>query len=62
MILETVENPFIVKLHYAFQSEHKLYFVVDYVGGGELFYHIRRNKKFNEEITRFYAAEILLAI
>jgi serine/threonine protein kinase len=35
---------------------------VDYVGGGELFYHIRRNKTFDEEIARFYAAEVVLAV
>lgn len=46
-ILEKIESPFIVKLHYAFQTEAKLYFVMDFCNGGELFYHLRTNKKFN---------------
>jgi serum/glucocorticoid-regulated kinase 2 len=36
--------------------------VVDYMPGGELFYHLRKVQKFNEEVARFYAAEILLGI
>ena len=41
-ILASVESPFIVHLHYAFQTEEKLYFVVDMLNGGELFYHLRK--------------------
>lgn len=61
-ILEKINNPFIVKLHYAFQTPDKLYFVLDFVNGGELFSHLRRDRKFTEERARFYAAEIILAI
>lgn len=61
-ILEEINSPFIVNLHYAFQSEERLYFVLDFLNGGELFYHLRRNRMFSEERARFYAAEILLAI
>jgi len=42
LILEKIESPFIVKLHYAFQTPEKLYFVIDFLNGGELFYHLRR--------------------
>lgn len=41
-ILASVESAFIVHLHYAFQTEEKLYFVVDMLNGGELFYHLRK--------------------
>lgn len=61
-ILGTINHPFIVKLHYAFQTEAKLFFVLDYAAGGELFYHLSRMKKFTEPMTRFYAAEIALAL
>lgn len=61
-ILEKISNPFIVKLHYAFQTPDKLYFVLDFVNGGELFSHLRRDKKFTESRARFYAAEIVLAL
>ena len=42
MILEKLTHPFIVKLHYAFQTPEKLYFVIDFLNGGELFYHLRK--------------------
>lgn len=48
-ILELMEFPFIIKLKYAFQNEHKLYLVTDYCPGGELFFHIQRVERFNEE-------------
>lgn len=57
-----VRSPFIVKLHYAFQTPDKLYFVVDFLNGGELYYHLRKKVKFNEKMARFYIAEILLAL
>ena len=41
-ILEKIDSPFIVKLHYAFQTEAKLYFVMDFLNGGELFFHLRK--------------------
>jgi serine/threonine protein kinase len=61
-ILGTLNHPFIVKLHYAFQTEEKLYFVLDYAAGGELFFHLSRLKKFPENATKFYSAEITLAL
>jgi serine/threonine protein kinase len=51
-----------VKLHYAFQSDNNLYLIIDFLNGGELYYHLRREQRFSEERTKFYAAEILLAI
>ncbi|KAL6069566.1 AGC protein kinase [Balamuthia mandrillaris] len=61
-ILQRVQHPFIVKLHYAFQTEEKLYMVMDFVNGGELFYHLKRTGRFDEERVRFYAAEIVSAL
>lgn len=54
--------PFIVQLHAAFQSNDKLYFVLDYCPGGELFVHLSRAKRFPEKVTRFYTAELILAL
>lgn len=51
-----------MRLHYAFQTPEKLYFVIDFLNGGELFYHLRREQRFSEDRARFYAAEILLAL
>jgi len=61
-VLGRLNHPFIVKLHYAFQTEFKLYFVLDYAAGGELFFHLSRMKKFPEHMARFYSAEIALAL
>uniref|UniRef100_A0AAV1V8W7 AGC/RSK/RSKP90 protein kinase n=1 Tax=Peronospora matthiolae TaxID=2874970 RepID=A0AAV1V8W7_9STRA len=61
-ILTDISHPFVVKLHYAFQSESKLYLVMDYLSGGSLATHLRRRRKFPEEWARFYAAEVAAAI
>ena len=61
-VLSVVNHPFIMKLHYAFQTQEKLYLVLDYCPGGELFFHLSRFRRFPERVARFYAAELLLAI
>jgi RAC serine/threonine-protein kinase len=61
-VLGNVRHPFIVGLNMAFQSKDKLYFVLDYCAGGELFFHLNKLGKFPESRARFYAAEIILAI
>ena len=61
-IMELIDHPFIVKLIYAFQTAQKLYMVMDYCPGGELFYHIQRVERFNEEAVKFYGAQLVLAI
>jgi len=60
--LQKINSPFIVKLHYAFQTPTKLYFILDFLNGGELFHHLKQEGRFSEGRTRFYAAEIVLAI
>ena len=61
-ILQRVRHPFLVNLNWSFQTEDKLYFILDYVNGGELFFHLQREKKFEEPRVQFYAAEIELAL
>ncbi|KAF1331478.1 Agc protein kinase, partial [Globisporangium splendens] len=61
-VLGRAKHPFIVHLHYAFQTSQKLYFVLDYCPGGELFFHLSRMEKFEEPMAKFYAAEIALAL
>ncbi len=61
-MLAKINSSFIVKLQYAFQSPEKLYLVMEFLPGGELFYHLRRERKFSEERTVFYAAEITLGL
>lgn len=61
-VLGYVRHPFIVGLNYAFQTSEKLYFVLDYCAGGELFFHLGKVQRFPEHRARFYTAEITLAI
>jgi len=61
-VLGYVKHPFIVGMNMAFQSKDKLYFVLDYCAGGELFFHLGKLGKFPEHRARFYSAEIILAI
>lgn len=62
ILLKNIHHPFLVGLHYSFQTSDKLYFVLDYINGGELFFHLRCERTFTENRARFYAAEILLAL
>lgn len=62
MILENITHPFLVGIKYAFQSADKLYMVLEYMGGGELFHWLKKKRRFTEEGARLYAAEITLAI
>ncbi len=52
VLLNNVTHPFLVGLHYSFQTGNKLYFVLDYVNGGELFFHLQREKVFEEPRAR----------
>ena len=61
-VLVKVRHPFIVKLRHAFQSDEKLYLVMTYVSGGELFWHLHDQGAFNEDVSRFYSAELVLAL
>ena len=63
-VLTKLNHPFIQKLYYAFQTKGNLYFITQFMHGGELNYHIYKepNNYFTEEKARFYASEIILAI
>ena len=61
-IMELIDHPFVVKLRYAFQTPQKLYFIMDYCPGGELFFHIQKVERFNEDAVKFYGAQIALAL
>jgi len=55
-------NPFLVRLHYAFQTVERLYFILDFVEGGELFGYLKRLTKFDEPAAKFYVAEVICVI
>ncbi|OJK03723.1 serine/threonine-protein kinase [Aspergillus aculeatinus CBS 121060] len=61
-VLAQINNPFIVPLKFSFQSPEKLYFVLAFVNGGELFHHLQREQRFDINRARFYTAELLCAL
>jgi len=61
-ILQKLAHPFLVNLNYSFQTADKLYFIMDYVNGGELFFHLQKEHRFTQDRVRFYCAEIVLGL
>lgn len=61
-IMEKNKHPFIVNLHWAFQTGKELFLVMDFCPGGELFFHLHNLGRFTEKQAKFYFAEILLGL
>jgi serine/threonine protein kinase len=61
-ILTSIDHPFIMKMHYSFTTKNYLNLVLDFCPGGELFFHIVKMKRLQENVAKFYIAEIILAI
>jgi serine/threonine protein kinase len=62
-VLESVNrHPFIVNFYYAFQDQEKLYLILEYAQGGELFHHLAAERMFSEDVAAFYMAEMVLAL
>mmetsp|Transcript_106277 Transcript_106277/g.298957 ORF Transcript_106277/g.298957 Transcript_106277/m.298957 type:complete len:534 (-) Transcript_106277:345-1946(-) len=61
-ILARLRHPFVVSLHWAFQTSTHLFLVLDFCGGGELFFHMLQRGRFEEPDAMFYFCEILLGL
>jgi len=62
-MMQELVHPFVVKLHHSAQTEERLYMAMEYLEGGSLFDLIRNSRSpFSEDVTRFYAAQIILAL
>lgn len=56
------DSPFLVHLHDAFQTPTHLFLAMDFIGGGDLATHLKRENRFNETKTRFVVAELVLSL
>ena len=61
-VLCLAKHPFIVGLNYAFQTNQRLYLILDYAPGGDMGMALSKLKRFTEEVARIYLCEIILAI
>ena len=61
-VLVEFQNPFIIKLHHIFESFGKLCFVLDFMQGGSLGFHLKKYSKFKPSAAVFFAAEVLVAL
>ncbi|KAG0190168.1 hypothetical protein DFQ28_002418 [Apophysomyces sp. BC1034] len=61
MILEQLDHPFLCRLRFAFQDSEYMYMVTDLMLGGDLYYHISR-ERFTEDVIRFWFAELATAV
>ena len=61
-ILARVKSPFVVTMHCSFQTKEKLFIIMDFLAGGELFLRLGREGIFLEKTAAFYVAEIILAL
>ncbi|OAF68930.1 hypothetical protein A3Q56_03303 [Intoshia linei] len=61
-IMAKIKHPFLVDLIYAFQTGYKLYLIMEYVPGGEIYTQLETNVCIPEEDTVFYVSEVVLAL
>jgi serum/glucocorticoid-regulated kinase 2 len=61
-ILMKADHPFLVGMEYVFQTDAKIFFVMKFVRGGELFMHLRKQKQFSEDQAKMYAMTVAMAL
>ena len=61
-VLKTIKHPFLLRAHYVFQTESKIYLVLDYYRYGDLMSHLKLKKKFNNLEAKHIISEVALSI
>lgn len=62
ILADVAGHPFITNFMGSFSDHDFLYILLDYIPGGELFTYLRKYRHFDEDMARFYAAEIVLVL
>lgn len=60
-ILLKIKHPFLLGMDYVFQNEQRIYFFLDFIPGGNLFENLYAVKRFDEDVVKFIAAQLVLA-
>ncbi len=55
-------NPFLTKLYCTFQNQEYLFYLMEFLNGGDLMFHVVNSKRFSEERARFYCCEIICGL
>ncbi|XP_046679820.1 cAMP-dependent protein kinase catalytic subunit beta-like [Homalodisca vitripennis] len=61
-ILQSLNHPFVIRLEYFSKDQSFIYFVLPFICGGEMFTHLKIWQKFEENVARFYAAQVVLGM
>lgn len=59
-LLSSIRHPFLINMTFAFQDRENLFLIMDLMNGGDLRYHIGRNKRFSEHTTSFSLIKLLV--
>lgn len=61
-ILLKTDHPFLLGMDYVFQNDFRIYFFLEFIRGGNMYQNLFKVKRFTEDQTKFYAAQLVLAI
>lgn len=61
-VLRKIKHPFLIQWIRSFQTNDQLYFVMEFANGGDLYYHLRKEKTFDESRVVIYGAELVMAL
>lgn len=61
-VLVKTKHPFVIQMFWAFQTKTHLFFVLEFCAGGELFFHMMKRNRFDENTAKFYFCEVLLGL
>ncbi len=61
-IMSIARHPYVLSLRYSFHTSDKLYMITEFCPGGELFFHLKKMKRFSEQMVKVYISQLALAL